>query len=98
MVKEEAPRKGGKNRGSMHVLEKLSDRMVKTMRDLGRYADGGGLYLQVGRTGGPSWLFRFMRNGKAREMGLGALESRSLAVASAEARNCRSNCWPALTR
>jgi hypothetical protein len=28
-----------------------------------------GLYLRVGRNGSKSWTFRFMLNGKAREMG-----------------------------
>jgi integrase len=34
--------------------------------------DGDGLYLQITKRGGKSWLFRFMMAGKAREMGLGA--------------------------
>jgi integrase len=35
------------------------------------YADGGGLYLQVSASGAKSWVYRFMLNGKSREMGLG---------------------------
>ena len=34
------------------------------------YADGGGLYLQVGPTGAKSWIFRYMLEGRARAMGL----------------------------
>jgi integrase len=57
-------------------LNKLSSRFVETTNDPGRYADGGGLYLQVsaGKNGGvtKSWLFRYMRGGAtSREMGLG---------------------------
>ena len=49
--------------------------MVENLRRPGRYADGGGLYLQVSPTGTKSWLFRFMRDGQAREMGLGPLHT-----------------------
>jgi integrase len=38
----------------------------------GMHADGGGLYLQV-TEGGASWIYRYMLNGRAREMGLGPL-------------------------
>jgi hypothetical protein len=47
----------------------------------GRYADGGGLYLQVSQSGTRAWLFRFMRNGVARHMGLGSVRDVSLAEA-----------------
>ena len=50
-------------------------------------ADGGNLYLQVTRGHGDhirrSWLFRYERDGKRRELGLGALHTRGR---SAEAR------------
>lgn len=55
----------------------------------GRYVDGGGLYLQIGPTGGKSWLFRFMLNGKAREMGLGPVSVLDVALARLEAAECR---------
>ena len=52
------------------------------------YADGNGLYLQV-RNGGDnvfrSWIFRYMRNGVAHNMGLGSLSVVSLAEARLEA-------------
>ncbi|MFL2782640.1 MAG: Arm DNA-binding domain-containing protein [Rhodospirillales bacterium] len=38
-----------------------------------------GLYLQVGKSGAKSWLYRFMLNGRAREMGLvGTVRGNSL--------------------
>jgi integrase len=37
----------------------------------GRHADGDGIYLLVKDTGARSWVFRFMLNGKARDIGLG---------------------------
>jgi integrase len=55
----------------------------------GRYGDGGGLYLQVSRSHTKTWLFRFMLNGRAREMGLGPIDIVSLADAREKARQCR---------
>jgi hypothetical protein len=45
------------------------------------YEDGGGLYLQVSAGGAKSWIFRFMPDGRAREMGLGPLHTIPLAEA-----------------
>lgn len=56
----------------------------------GYYADGGGLYLQVSPTGSKSWVFRFTLNGRAREMGLGAVaRGNALAAARDSAAECR---------
>ncbi|WP_374620443.1 Arm DNA-binding domain-containing protein, partial [Devosia sp.] len=55
----------------------------------GLLSDGGGLYLQIGKTGAKSWIFRFMLRGKARAMGLGALHTVSLAEARQAALDCR---------
>ncbi len=44
-------------------------------------ADGNGLYLQVTRANARSWIFRYYRNSKSREMGLGSLNAVSLAGA-----------------
>jgi len=54
----------------------------------GMYADGGGLYLQVTK-GGASWIYRFMLNGRAREMGLGPLVLFGLQEARAKAMDAR---------
>jgi integrase len=58
------------------------------------YADGGGLYLQVSASGTKSWVFRFMLNGKSREMGLGpfgdpAHPTITLELARERAADCR---------
>jgi integrase len=37
----------------------------------GRHADGGGLHLLVKESGARSWVYRFMLNGKSRDVGLG---------------------------
>ncbi len=71
-------------------INKLSDRFVRSNLAKGRYSDGGGLYLQVGPTGAKSWLFRYQRQGKSRQMGLGAaITTISLAEARQKATTCR---------
>lgn len=65
-------------------MQRLSAKTVESKRKPGYYADGGGLYLQVSPSGSKSWIFRYMILGKAREMGLGSLNSISLAEARAE--------------
>jgi integrase len=52
----------------------------------GRYGDGGGLWLQVGPTGGKSWLLRYQRHGKAHWMGLGSADTLTLVQARERAR------------
>jgi hypothetical protein len=51
----------------------------------GMYGDGEGLYLLVGKTT-KSWIFRYSKDGKAHEMGLGSFRVRSLAQAREKAR------------
>lgn len=63
------------------ITNKLSALKVARLAKPGRYADGAGLYLQIGPGGSKSWLLRFMRDGKAREMGLGSVELVTLAEA-----------------
>ena len=56
-------------------INRLSAKAVETTKRPGLVADGGGLYLQVSRAGAKSWLFKFMLNRRAREMGLGSLKA-----------------------
>ena len=74
-----------------HGINRLSARAVETSKSLGLIADGGGLYLQVSKSGAKSWLYKFMLNGRAREMGLGSLNAVSLADAREKAALCRSS-------
>lgn len=62
-------------------INKLSAVAVNKMTKAGYYGDGGGLWLQVSKSGSKSWLFRYMLHGKSHEMGLGALHTVSLAEA-----------------
>jgi integrase len=73
--------------------ERLSSAKVKHAKP-GMHADGGGLYLQVtvGKEVGQvnkSWLFRFARAGRERQMGLGSLNTVGLSEAREEAERCR---------
>lgn len=73
----------------MAKVNKLTDQGIKTLNKPGLYSDGLGLYLQVSTFGTKSWLFRFMRDGKARKMGLGAVHTISLKAARQKALECR---------
>jgi integrase len=59
-------------------------KVSRAVRKPGMYPDGGGLYLQV-TPGGASWVYRYMLDGRAREMGLGPLRLYSLQEARAKA-------------
>jgi integrase len=69
----------------VHNLNRLTARAVATASTPGMYADGGGLYLRVARSGAKSWCLRFMIDGAAREMGLGGLAKVGLADARKKA-------------
>ncbi|MDP1998342.1 MAG: integrase arm-type DNA-binding domain-containing protein [Rhodoferax sp.] len=70
-------------------LNRLTALQVSKLNKPGLYGDGGGLTLQITRTGVKSWLFRFMREGKAYGMGLGATHTISLAEARQKALEAR---------
>jgi integrase len=71
-------------------VNKLSPaKMRAVMRKSGMYGDGGGLWLHVGPTLGSSWIYRFMLDGRAREMGLGPTHTIGLAEARDRAKAAR---------
>ena len=79
----------GRDVGMARALNRLSARRVATVTEAGYHADGGGLYLQVTASGSKSWIFRYTRAGKTRDMGFGPLHVVGLAearTAAAEAR------------
>ena len=53
------------------LVNALSPMAVKHAKP-GRHADGGGLHLLVKASGARSWVYRFMLNGRSRDIGLGA--------------------------
>lgn len=71
------------------TANRLTARQVEAMKKPGRYADGNGLYLQIARGGTKSWLFRYMRDGQARAMGLGPVDIVTLADARDQAIEAR---------
>lgn len=66
-------------------LHKLSARTVETLTEPGRYSDGGGLYLVLDPAGRRRWVFRYARNGKTTDMGLGAAGKHAISLAEARA-------------
>lgn len=71
------------------LLGKLTTKEVEKKSKPGLYGDGGGLTLQVTKTGVKSWLYRYMIDGKAYGMGLGPLHTISLAEARLRAADAR---------
>ncbi len=57
---------------------KLSAARVKALTDPGRYSDGGGLHLFIGKSGGKSWVQRITIDGRRRDIGLGGCPAVSL--------------------
>lgn len=68
---------------------KLSDLKVRKAAAPGYLGDGGGLYLQISASLSKSWVFRYQIANRAREMGLGSLETFSLREARDRARQAR---------
>lgn len=54
---------------------------VTKLEKPGYYCDGGGLYLQVSKSGSKSWIMRYTMAGKPCEMGLGSFQTFTLAEA-----------------
>ena len=53
-------------------MGKLTATGVKATNEPGRYGDGDGLFLLVGRSGSKSWMVRIQKDGKRRDIGLGS--------------------------
>lgn len=65
-------------------MGKLTSKALESLRkeaSPGKTGDGQGLYFQVSKSGVPSWIFRYKRQGKSREMGLGPYPAVTLAEA-----------------
>jgi integrase len=72
-----------------HQINRLTTVAVKAQKKPGLYPDGGCLYLKVAEGGSKSWIFRFARAGRERQMGLGSLLTVTLAEAREDAKRCR---------
>lgn len=73
----------------MAKLHKLNALKVQHLKP-GTHGDGGGLSLRVSANGSRSWIFRYMLNGKAHEVGLGSLADVTLSEAREKAREMRN--------
>jgi integrase len=71
-------------------IGKLSAVATEKRNKIGRHSDGGGLYINVSLAGTKSWVFMWTKQGKRREMGLGAYPAVSLKLARDKAARCRS--------
>lgn len=71
-------------------INRLKPLQIDRQSKPGRYADGGGLYLIVGKTGAKAWAFLYMRDGRRRELGLGALQDVPVAAARQKATELRA--------
>jgi integrase len=67
----------------------LTTRKIAAASKPGYYGDGAGLYMQVSKQGTKSWIYRFMLDGRVRDMGIGGLDVFSLKEARERAREFR---------
>ena len=82
-------RLGNPDEAMARTIGKLTALAVDRAKRRGYYGDGGGLFLQVSASGAKSWVFRFKKFGRLREMGLGPTHTVSLAEARQNALECR---------
>ena len=72
------------------ITQRLKAVSVNSKFKPGYHSDGGGLYLQVQKSGAKSWIFCYMHAGKSREMGLGRVADVSLKEAREKASKARN--------
>lgn len=70
-------------------INRLTAVGVQRITKSGYRLDGAGLYLQVRESGSKSWIFRYRKNGKLHDKGLGSIQALSLADAREAAAKCR---------
>jgi len=72
------------------LINKLTTAGIKKLAT-GMHNDGNGLYLKVTKKGGRSWIYRYKRNGKTTDMGLGSLADVTLGEARDLAKKHKSS-------
>lgn len=70
-------------------MGKLTAKAVAAAKEPGRYGDGDGLFLLIGKRGGKSWMVRVQKDGRRRDIGLGSAKKVSLKIARDRAANVR---------
>jgi integrase len=73
----------------VRAKKRLTTLSVKSISKPGMHSDGGGLYLHVSSAGAKSWIFRWKRDNRSRDMGLGPAVDVSLAEARELATDAR---------
>lgn len=76
-------------RSGIHHLDPGTYKARLKAKEPGTYGDGGGLYLQVSKTGSASWIFRYQLNSKRRDMGLGTALAGNLSSTRTKAAELR---------
>ncbi len=71
-------------------MGKLTAMSVKAAKEPGRYGDGDGLFLLVGKRGGRSWMVRVQKDGRRRDIGLGSVSKVPLKLARERAAEVRA--------
>ena len=71
-------------------INRLNARAVAIIKEHGRHADGGGLYLSISPNGGRRWVFLFRWHGKPTEIGFGSARDVTLARARELASQARA--------
>jgi hypothetical protein len=74
------------------TTHRLTAVAVENLKTKGLFPDGDGLYLRITASGSKSWMYRYWRNGRNRDVGLDPTSSVSLAKArqlAADARRLR---------
>ena len=71
-------------------MGKLTATAVKAANEPGRYGDGDGLALLIGKRGGKSWIVRVQKDGKRRDIGLGSAAKVPLKLARERANTVRA--------
>ena len=67
----------------------LTATSVKAASEPGRYGDGDGLFLLIGKRGGKSWMVRVQKDGRRRDIGLGSASKVPLKLARVRASEVR---------
>ncbi|MBW0143781.1 tyrosine-type recombinase/integrase [Sphingomicrobium clamense] len=71
-------------------MARLTATAVKAASNPGRYGDGDGLYLVVGKGGSKSWVVRVQKDGRRRDIGLGSAKKVPLKLARERAAEVRT--------
>ncbi|AWW75433.1 integrase [Erythrobacter sp. KY5] len=70
-------------------MARLTAASVKAAKEPGRYGDGEGLYLVIGKRGGKSWVVRVQKDGRRRDIGIGSASKVPLKLARERASEVR---------